>query len=376
MSNAKVTTPHSRRTTSQSNDRATALTASAVLNRQAGSDRSKAAGSAATDGFDDPRPGESAPQPRGHAAARSKSEPVRIAWPYVAGIGGYHVLALLAFLPWLFSWTGVTAAVLGLYVFGTLGINLCYHRLLTHRGFTCPTWLEHALAMLGVCCLQDTPARWVATHRLHHQHSDEQPDPHSPLVTFFWAHMGWLLVENRELKSIMTYERYVRDLLRDPFYLRLERNLLWVWVNLAQWAVYILVGGCLGWFLGGATAALQMSASLLVWGVFVRTVAVWHITWSVNSLSHLFGYRSYETGENSRNNWLVALVSNGEGWHNNHHADQRSAAHGHRWWELDVTYTTIRILQCVGLAKEVVGPNERLLGQSALADPLYHPAGH
>jgi stearoyl-CoA desaturase (delta-9 desaturase) len=152
--------------------------------------------------------------------------------------------------------------------------------------------------------------------------------------------------------------------------------MLWVWVNLAQWAVYILVGGGLGWVLGGAAAALQMSASLLVWGVFVRTVAVWHITWSVNSLSHLFGYRSYETGENSRNNWLVALVSNGEGWHNNHHADQRSAAHGHRWWELDVTYTTIRVLQCVGLAKEVVGPNERLLGQSALADSPYHPAGN
>ena len=376
MSNAKVSTPHSRRTTSQSNDRGTALTASAVLNRQAGSDRSQAAGSTATNGFDDPRPGESAPQPRVHAAARPKNEPVRIAWPYVAGIGGYHLLALLAFLPWLFSWTGVTAAVLGLYVFGTLGINLCYHRLLTHRGFTCPVWLEHALAMLGVCCLQDTPARWVATHRLHHQHSDEQPDPHSPLVTFFWAHMGWLLVENRELKSIMTYERYVRDLLRDPFYLRLERNLLWVWVNLAQWAVYILVGGGLGWVLGGAAAALQMSASLLVWGVFVRTVAVWHITWSVNSLSHLFGYRSYETGENSRNNWLVALVSNGEGWHNNHHADQRSAAHGHRWWELDITYMTIRVLQCVGLAKEVVGPNERLLGQSALSDSQYHPAGN
>ncbi len=328
-------------------------------------------------GFDNPRRTESPAASRTHAPpAKPQHQRMRPAWPYILGIGGYHLLAALAIVPWLFSWTGVAAAVLGLYVFGTLGINLCYHRLLTHRGFVCPLWLEHALAMLGVCCLQDTPARWVATHRLHHQHSDEEPDPHSPLVTFFWGHVGWLLVENQELKSIMGYERYVRDLLRDPFYMRLERNLLWVWVNLTQWAAFLAVGAGLGWAIGGASMALQLAASLLVWGVFVRTVAVWHITWSVNSLSHLFGYRSYETGENSRNNWLVALLSNGEGWHNNHHADQRSAAHGHRWWELDVTYATIRVLQCVGLVRQVVGPNQRLLNQAELADPLYHPAGN
>ena len=100
----------------------------------------------------------------------------------------------------------------------------------------------------------------------------------------------------------------------------------------------------------------QLAASWFVWGVLVRTVAVWHITWSVNSLTHLFGYRTYETGENSRNNWFVGLVSNGEGWHNNHHADQRAAAHGHFWWEFDVTWQTIRLLRFVGLAHDVVVP--------------------
>ena len=106
----------------------------------------------------------------------------QINWRYAISITAFHVLALLAFVPWLLSWTGVVLAVASVYVFGTLGINLCYHRLLTHRSFACPRWLEHTLALLGVCCLQETPARWVAVHRLHHQHSDEQADPHSPLV--------------------------------------------------------------------------------------------------------------------------------------------------------------------------------------------------
>lgn len=287
-------------------------------------------------------------------------EPIRILWPYTIGIVGIHLLSLLALVPWLFSWTGVVLAVLGLYVFGTLGINLCYHRLLTHQGFTCPKWLEHTFAVLGVCCLQDTPARWVATHRLHHQHSDEQPDPHSPLVNFLWGHMGWLLVENRNLGRLSTYERYARDVLKDPFYLGLERNAAWLWIYLAQVAVFFLGGLSAGWLvLGTSGPALQFALSVVVWGVFVRTVAVWHITWSVNSVTHIWGYRNYETGENSRNNWIVGLVSNGEGWHNNHHADQRSAAHGHRWWEFDVTWLTIRALELCGLAGNLVWPRSQ-----------------
>src|SRR5438132_13386761 len=159
----------------------------------------------------------------------------RVVWPYVLGFSLYHALALLAVLPWLFSWAGLTTALCGLYVFGTLGVNLCYHRLLTHRSFTCPKWLEHLLSILGVCCLQDTPVRWVAVHRMHHQHSDEPADPHSPLVNFFWGHMGWLLVPNRALARLTLYERYSKDLLRDALYKRLERDALWVWINLAQW---------------------------------------------------------------------------------------------------------------------------------------------
>src|SRR4051812_44219525 len=142
----------------------------------------------------------------------------QIAWQHAIGVIFYHAAALLAVLPWFFSWTGVVLALLGLYVFGPLGINLCFHRLLTHRGFTLPRPLEHFFAVLGVCCVQDSPARWVAVHRRHHEHADERQDPHSPLVNFFWGHMGWVLIENDEMKRLSVYERYAKDILRDRFY--------------------------------------------------------------------------------------------------------------------------------------------------------------
>jgi fatty-acid desaturase len=285
----------------------------------------------------------------------------RLIWPYVGAFLVYHVLALTACLPWLFNWGSVIVCIAGFYVFGTLGINLCYHRLLTHSGFHCPRWLERFFAILGVCCLQDTPARWIAVHRRHHQHSDEQPDPHSPMVNFFWGHMDWLMRYSSELERLELYERYAKDILRDGFYFRLERNLMWVWINLAQWVVFFGAGFAIGWGWGETWHdGLQLGLSLLVWGVFLRTVCVWHITWSVNSVTHLWGYRNYDTDENSRNNVLVGLISNGEGWHNNHHAQPRAAAHGHKWWELDVTWITIWALKQVGLAWDIVAVNRKM----------------
>ena len=279
-------------------------------------------------------------------------------WPARIGVAVYHALALLAFLPWFFSWTGLVLGALGLYVYGTLGINLCYHRILTHRGLSVPKWLERLLVTLGICCLQDTPARWIAIHRLHHQHADLQRDPHSPLVTLLWGHVGWVLVQNRDTADVAEYERYVCDILKDSYYLALEENDLWLlWINVTQWLVYFAGGLCAGWFVyGNLASAVQFGLSVWLWGVVVRTVVVWHITWTVNSLAHRWGYRTYETGDNSRNNWFVAWISNGEGWHNNHHADPMAAAHGHRWWEVDVTWTTVKLLERVGLASKVVRP--------------------
>lgn len=277
--------------------------------------------------------------------------------PYAFGIVAVHLLSLLALLPWCFSWTGVIVGISGHFVFGLLGMTLGYHRLLTHRGFTCPKWFEHLLALLGVCCLQDAPARWVAIHRKHHQHSDERPDPHSPHVTFLWGHMGWLLIRNQEFSTTTFFERYARDLMSDPFYRRLERHGLNFVVYAIHAALHFLVGLLAGWAISGDYyVGLQLGVSVLVWGVFVRTVFVWHATWTVNSLAHLFGYRNYETSDDSRNNWLVAFFTHGEGWHNNHHAEPRAAAHGHRFWEIDFTWMVIRLLEMVGLIKNVVRP--------------------
>lgn len=285
------------------------------------------------------------------------AHPVQLDWGYVWSISGIHVASLLIFVPWYFSWTGVALAVVGLPLYGLFGITLCYHRILTHRGLTIPKWLEHPLAVLGVCCLQDTPARWVAVHRLHHQHSDRQPDPHSPLVNFFWAHVGWVVVRHREHSRVTFFEQYARDVLRDPFYLALERNIAWFWVYWLHALVYFLAGLVGGRMISGNwMAGVQFGASLLVWGVFFRTVFVWHATWAVNSVTHVCGYRNYDTADDSRNHWLVALVAYGEGWHNNHHSDQRAAAHGHRWWEYDMTYAVIRLLEWAGIAKDVMRP--------------------
>jgi stearoyl-CoA desaturase (delta-9 desaturase) len=285
----------------------------------------------------------------------------RVVWSYAITVGIYHLVGLLALLPWLFSWTGVVLAIAGVYIFGGLGINLCYHRLLTHRGLVCPKWLEHGFAILGVCSMQDTPARWVAVHRRHHEHSDRQDDPHSPLVNLLWGHVGWMLVENRDLVRFRIYDRYAKDILRDPFYRRLERTLLYPIIVLSSWAVFFLGGFGAGLLARESVeVAAQFGASLLIWGVFVRVVLVWHITWSVNSLSHLWGYQNYKTGEQSRNNWFVAILTSGEGWHNNHHADPRSARHGHRRWGIDLIYAFVRGLEAVGLATHVCKPNKRI----------------
>jgi stearoyl-CoA desaturase (delta-9 desaturase) len=284
-------------------------------------------------------------------------QPYRIDWLNTLTIATFHALALLALMPMFFNWTAVIVAVIAARLFGLIGINIGYHRLLTHRGFKCPKWLEHAFVVVAICCAEDTPARWVAIHRRHHEKSDEQPDPHSPLAGFFWGHVGWLLVKNPDLSRLGIYERYAKDVLRDPFYVALERNLWQLKILLIQINAFFFAGltGKLLW--GGSwSEAVQFALSIVIWAVFVRTVFVWHQTWAVNSVTHIWGYRNYATDEDSRNNLFIGYLAHGEGWHNNHHADQRSARHGHRWWEFDTTYLTIRLLEKLGLVSDIVQP--------------------
>jgi stearoyl-CoA desaturase (delta-9 desaturase) len=269
-----------------------------------------------------------------------------------------HLLALFAFIPSFITWYNAVIMLIGVLIFGQ-GINLGYHRLLTHRSLQVPKWLERFYVLLALCCMEETPGKWVSTHRKHHTDSDNpEDDPHSPTRSLFWSHMGWLVFRRGGKNSLNVDHRYAGDILDDRFYMFLEKK----W-----WATFVIFGGqMLLYFLAGFGIFMAMGQGIstaawsglgvMMWGVMLRVVVVWHITWSVNSLSHVLGYQSYETGELSRNNWFVALIASGEGWHNNHHHDPASASVQHKWWEIDLTYYHILLLEKLGLAKSVVRP--------------------
>lgn len=287
-------------------------------------------------------------------------------WEYIIPVVVFHLLIPVALFSY-FTWWGVLFLFVGNYFFTSMGIGAGYHRLLTHRGFQCPKWFEYILTTLGVCSFQDSPARWVMVHRVHHQHSDHRPDPHTPKVSAFWSHMGWLFIENRALNSMSAYDRYVRDIMKDRYYMWLQRRFNWVWVYVAHSLLITALGFGVGFAVtGDLSSAVRWSTYWFMWGVIMRTVFTWHVTWGINSFAHFWGYRNYKTKEDSRNNWLFALLTNGEGWHNNHHADPRSARHGHRWWEVDVTYLSLIFLEKIGLIKGLVRPNYKVLDRKTV----------
>lgn len=270
----------------------------------------------------------------------------------------FHCLALAAFIPAFVSLTNFGVLLASLLIFSQ-GITLGYHRLLAHASLRVPKWLEYFYVSLALCCLQESPGKWVSTHRRHHNHSDDDDhDPHSPLKSFFWAHIGWLLITRKGHGEFYLDDRYCADLMQDRFYLALERHgflpgAIYLLHLVLFWGVALGIYLLLGFEL--ATSAWH-ALGTMVWGGVLRTVMIWHFSWSVNSLTHLWGYQNYETGDHSKNNWLVALVSNGEGWHNNHHHDPASASVQHNWWEFDLTWLHIRFLESIGLATHVVRP--------------------
>jgi fatty-acid desaturase len=263
-------------------------------------------------------------------------------WPAAIWLGFLHLGALAA--PFCFTWNGLFLAIGLSWVTGSLGICLGFHRMLTHASFTTYRPLRGLFALMGTLAGEGPPIMWVSAHRKHHRFSDQEHDPHSPRDGGWWSHMLWMLPHYGSQHWAQLYRNYAPDLLKDPFIRLLDRTFLW-------W--HLLLGTIL-FSLGWGLQDLRTGISFVVYGMFVRLVYVLHVTWAVNSASHIWGYRNYETRDNSRNLWWVGLLAYGEGWHNNHHAFQRVAQHGHRWWELDVTYWTVALLERTGLAWNVV----------------------
>ncbi len=283
------------------------------------------------------------------ATELSTPERVRTSRDYPVGItlGLIHIGALGIFLPMFFSWSAVGVAV-ALYVVTALGITLGFHRLLTHRSLSVSKPVEYALAVLGTLALQGGPVEWVAQHRKHHAHTDRAGDPHNAHRGMKWAHFEWLFRTNADRLSPEARARWAPDLIKAPFYRALET--LNVPMQLAVGATLFAFGG---W-------------SWVIWGLFARLVFVYHSTWLVNSAAHDSGYQTYRTNDLSTNNWFVAMLTFGEGWHNNHHAFPSSARHGLRWFEFDPTYWAIKALSALKLARNVKVPTREMMERLAL----------
>lgn len=251
----------------------------------------------------------------------------------------FHIGAVAALF--MFTWEALFASLLLTYLAGSLGIGMGFHRLLTHRGYKTPKLVEYFLTVCGTLTMEGGQIDWVTTHRIHHAHTDAPGDPHTPREGLWWAHMGWILTGTAQQYPSEVMHRYSPDLMKDPFH---------VWLNRFFYVPLVVVGIVLfavgGW-------------PMLMWGIFLRVTLGLHATWFVNSVTHRWGTRRFETDDDSTNNWAVALLTYGEGWHNNHHAYPTAARHGLRWYEIDLNWYGIRTLQLLGLAKDIKLINDK-----------------
>jgi stearoyl-CoA desaturase (delta-9 desaturase) len=244
-----------------------------------------------------------------------------------------HIGALAALF--MFNWHAFATAVFLYWVATGLGISMGYHRLHTHRSYKVPLWMEHFFAVCGTLTLEGGPIFWTAVHRIHHQRSDQPGDPHSPREGAWWAHVGWILVGETKHNNTRLLAKYAPDLAKDRFYL---------WLNDYHWAPIVALTVVL---------ALIGGLPMVLWAICFRVVFGLHATWLVNSATHMWGARRFATHDDSRNNWWVALISFGEGWHNNHHAHPTSARHGLAWYEFDPSWLQISLLKFLGIASSI-----------------------
>lgn len=270
-----------------------------------------------------------------------------------------HLLCILA--PFYFSWTCFLLA-LGLANLTGFGITVSYHRNLAHRSFKLPKWLEYSLAYIAAHAIQGDPIDWVSTHRCHHRFVDSERDPHSPIYGFWFSQMMWFFDSyNLTRKVCPNYFNNFQKVERNTFmfYMKhgypdnvtdLEKQRFYRFIHKTYW-IHPLALSVLLFAIGGVP--------FIIWGMCVRFVLALHITSLVNSVCHIWGKQPWNTGDLSKNNWMVALLTFGEGWHNNHHAFEYSARHGHEWWQIDFGWYVIKFLQVIGLATNVKVPSEK-----------------
>ena len=276
--------------------------------------------------------GPAQPKP-GMLALSRAGQTLSVNWLVLGFMLLFHLGAIAALF--FFSWPAFMVAVALHVVAINMGIGMGYHRLLTHRGYKVPRWLEYVLAVCATLSLEGGPLAWVTTHRMHHQHTDKAGDPHSPREGGWWSHAGWVIHGPGADADPLLVARYAPDLMKNDFYRWLNH---YHWVPLTLLAFVLLAVG--GW-------------PLVLWGIFLRVTLGLHATWLVNSATHMWGSRRFATRDDSRNNWWVALLTGGEGWHNNHHAHPVSARHGLTWYELDLNYYGIWVMGRLGLATRI-----------------------
>ena len=270
-----------------------------------------------------------------------------ISWGTTSAFTVFHVLAVVALF--YTTWQAVVVALVLHWICIGWGIGLGYHRLHTHRSYKTPKIVEYFFALCATMTLQGGPIFWTAMHRIHHQKSDQPGDPHTPRDGKWWSHMLWTIFGEELHGDTEVLGRYAPDLMKDRFYRVLTR---WHWVPLTALGLILLAIGGLPW---------------LLWGVFLRVVFGLHCTWLVNSATHLWGKRRFDTRDDSRNSLWVALLTFGEGWHNNHHAHPTSARHGMTWREIDLTWMQLRIMKWLGLAWDVQVPTASQIANKSLA---------
>src|SRR5437773_9361272 len=256
-----------------------------------------------------------------------------INWNTAIFMAIFHVGAIAALF--MLSWQVLLVTLVLWWISGSLGVGMGFHRLLTHRGYKTPKAVEYFLTLCGLLALEGGAINWVVTHRIHHAHTDVPGDPHTPRDGRWWSHMGWILTGTTQIHDKATIAHYAPDLVKDRFYVWLDR----------LYVLPIILMALLMLWLGGW--------GVMMWSVFLRVTMGLQATWLVNSATHLWGKKRFDTGEDSRNSWWVAMLTFGEGWHNNHHAYPTSARHGLKWYEIDFNWWGIRVLQLLGLAKSV-----------------------